>query len=409
MPSIKAALRYNRPLMEAGSATLKGDKWIAAAIQEGTLQSPCLLFDLSEVDKILALFAKHLPKVKLFYSVKANNDTTILRHLQERGIGFDVASVSELTAVLGLGVSPENVVLSNTIKNPECVRDIFRRRVPVTTVDNEYDLRALAQESLFHNFRPQILVRIKVQPVGVQINLNEKFGCSAEEAVRLLGLSRELGLPPLGIHFHVGTQCKNVLSYANGVAMAIGILERVRDEIDLDLRTINIGGGFPDAIAVGEAGGYEAYFSTLGSVVANAEEMGYTVMAEPGRVLASGACTAVAQVIGRNEHDGKQWLYLDDGIYGLFSTAHFEQRRFELAPVGEVPGEPTPFVVAGPTCDSLDVIGIDLVLPDGIRPGDYVIASHAGAYSISVKSNFNGMAQITTAVQPYAVAEITIQ
>lgn len=361
------------------------------------------MFDFESVDHVLELFERHLFGVKLFYSLKANDDPTILHYLRSRGVGFDVASVNEIKTVLKIGASAEDIILSNTVKGPACIREIFKRRVAATTVDNEYDLDALALESTFHSHRPKILVRIKLPALGVEINLNEKFGCSNEMAVHLLLKAGELGLAPDGVHFHVGTQCRDVGSYRAGIDGAIEVLEAVKRESGLDLRTIDVGGGFPDELVAGEIGGLDKFFEDLGCIVGDAQARGYNLIAEPGRVIASGAGVAVSQVIGRNVHEGREWVYLDDGIYGLFSTAYYEKRRFQFFPVGSTHKAKSSFVVAGPTCDSLDVIGMDVSLPSDIKPGDYVLAHHAGAYSISVKSNFNGMGNISTAVSKHAV------
>ena len=372
------------------------------------MESPCLVFDLDAVDRTLGLFGRYVPGLRLYYSLKANNDPTILTHLQSKGLGFDVASVNEIGTAIAAGIAPEDMILSNTVKTTNCIREIFRRRVFATTIDNELDLKALALESTFHSFRPQVFVRIKLQPLGVEINLNEKFGCTLERAAALLAKSHELGLPPAGVHFHVGTQCRNVQSYRVGIESAIEVLRDVRTRHGLNLTSINIGGGFPDELAAAEYGGLESFITELGEIVKAAQDHGFNLIAEPGRVIAAGACTAVARVIGRNVHDGKDWLYLDDGIYGLFSTAHYEKRHFDLIPVEKKKGKAISYVVAGPTCDSLDVISLNTMLPADMQPGDYVLANHAGAYSISVKSQFNGMGQISTAVSQQAVVSLEV-
>lgn len=335
-----------------------------------------------------------MPGLQLFYSVKANNDPHILRHLQEKAVGFDVASVNELSEVIDLGVTNDRIILSNTIKAPECIRKLVACQIPLTTVDNERDLRALAAEAE-RGFRPQVLVRLKVNPTDVQINLNSKFGCTEEEALRLFKLAVDIGLNPAGVHFHVGTQCWNVASYQDAMEASIRVLA---DFGNASVRTINMGGGFPDETTAAKCGGPEAFFSGLADIVGPVLTSGYTVLAEPGRVLVADACTAVCRVVGRCRHGEWDWLYLDDGIYGLFSTAHYEKQLFDFVLVGRRAEHEELFVVAGPTCDSLDVIGT-VGLSADTNPGDYVMAHRAGAYSISVKSHFNGMAQITTAVQ----------
>jgi len=380
--------------------------WIAEAIHGGAIETPCLVFDLDYVHRAIGLFKRHLPNVRLFYSMKANSDPILLAALKSHGVGLDAASINEVAQALQAGFPPEDLILSNTVKNSKVIRDIFAKRLAATTVDGELDLKALALESTFHSYRPKVLVRIKLPAYGVDINLNEKFGCNAAEATKLLKMAHDLGMNPDGIHFHVGTQCRRVDSYRIGMETAMQILATVKQLYGLDLRTINVGGGFPDAIVAEELGGLRAFFVNLGSIVRVAQDRGFKVCAEPGRVISAGAGIAVSQVIGRNNHEGREWLYLDDGIYGLYSTAHYEKRAFEFVPLGRKSATRAEFVVAGPTCDSLDVIGEHIEMPVDIKPGDYVIAYNAGAYSISVKSHFNGMGQITTAVQGQAVVQV---
>ena len=391
--------------MPTARETRNIEDWIAAAIKRGDIVSPCLVFDFDAVDRTLELFEKYLAGVKLYYSLKANDDPALLSYLNARGVGFDVASMNEIHAALQVGAESEQLILSNTIKSPACIREMFKRRVAATTVDNENDLEAIAREATFHSHHPRILVRVKLPALGVDINLNEKFGCSMEVAASLLNRAYELGLPADGIHFHVGTQCKNPDSYLAGLQIAMHILRDLKDVMDLDLKTIDIGGGFPDEIAAEECGGLERFFAELSEFVKGAQDEGFNVIAEPGRVIASGAGIAVSQVIGRNVHEDRDWLYLDDGIYGLYSTAHYEKRKFNFIPIGKSPIDLVSYVIAGPTCDSLDVIGNDVMLPRNINTCDYLLAYQAGAYSISVKSNFNGMGQISTMVSQHALIQ----
>src|SRR5262249_46493806 len=151
------------------------EEWIAAAIASGDIVSPCLVIDLDSVDRTLEMFEQHLPGVRLYYSVKANDDPILLSHLRIRGLGFDVASVNEIGMAIASGATSDDLILSNTVKSPPCIREIFRRRVAATTIDNEQDMDAIALESTFHTHRPGIFARIKLPALGVHINLNEKF------------------------------------------------------------------------------------------------------------------------------------------------------------------------------------------------------------------------------------------
>lgn len=376
--------------------------WVRDAVSRRAIQTPCLVLDLDYTNQTHALMRKHLAGVQFFYSVKANNDPAFLAHLHSLGIGFDVASINELELAKSVGAEPETIILSNTIKSAQTVRQLFNNRVKATTFDSEHDLRLIAQEATFHSERPKLLVRIKVQSLDVHIDLNEKFGCTVDEAVRLVEVANSLGLSVDGVHFHVGTQCWNTESYRLGIESALSLMQKA----PIAGKILNIGGGFPDPIVAEKAGGLDLYFAQLGQIVEIAKRAGCEIWAEPGRVLASGSGLAVSQVLGSSNRDGKNWLFLDDGIYGLFSTAHYEGRKFEFELARASAADGSFFILAGPTCDSLDVIDTKAYLPSDVAPGDYLIAPIAGAYSISVQCHFNGLAQISTAVPTLAVVEI---
>jgi len=381
-------------------------EWLRDALASDKLTTPCLVIDCQAIEAILALFRKHLQPVSLYYSVKANNDPSVLRYLDSQGLGFDVASVKELQDSLAMGVDPGRVILSHTVKSKDCIDELFRNRVPLTTVDNERDLRVIAAAADGRDHELGILIRIKLEPGDAKINLNGKFGCSKAEAMRLIKLAGELSLRPVGIHFHVGSQCWNVQDYARGVRTAMEVIAEARERFGVKLNQLNIGGGFPDATTAVAVGGLESFFEDLGKAVAPALDSGLSLSAEPGRVLVADACTAVCQVIGKSQHDGREWLYLDDGIYGLFSTAFFEKSQFCIREVVESHGPPMDYVIAGPTCDSLDIVSGSCRLPATVEPGSYVYAHGAGAYSVSVKSHFNGMAQISSAVSERVAVEV---
>jgi ornithine decarboxylase len=111
------------------------------------------------------------------------------------------------------------------------------------------------------------------------------------------------------------------------------------------------------------------------------------VIAEPGRFIAGPAAVAVASVMGRAERDGRWWYYLDDGLYGSYSGQLFDHAKYPLEAL--VPaGTLYPSVLAGPTCDSIDVIDEHLSLPR-LEVGDLILGRMMGAYTWASASEFN--------------------
>ncbi|MBX7133090.1 MAG: alanine racemase [Fimbriimonadaceae bacterium] len=368
---------------------------IQLLVRNGAIETPCLVIDAHEIDRMLGLFRTYLPFVRLQYSVKANNAPEVIRHLHSRGVGFDVASAAEAELTTEYGVPPERLILSNAIHPRSTLEDIFTRGIPLVTVDNEGALRAIAAEaSQRGKTPPAVLIRIRVPSMNSQLDLNTKFGCSCEQAVRLFDIARDLGVQANGVHFHVGTQCWDVETYRLAVGQAKEVLAATRVN-DHTGRVLNIGGGMPDPRMAEKAGGLETFFVGLAKVLAPIHEQGFELIAEPGRVLVSSACTAVCTVVGRATRDGLPWLYLDDGIYGMFSAIYFERRDFRFETLAPSSRQSASYMIAGPTCDSIDTLGTFTLAGDP-QPGSILIAPDAGAYSVSVKCHFNGFAHINT-------------
>jgi len=111
------------------------------------------------------------------------------------------------------------------------------------------------------------------------------------------------------------------------------------------------------------------------------------VIAEPGRFIAGPAGTGVASVIGRAQREGRWWYYLDDGLYGSFSGQLYDHALYPLDAL-HARGGRHPCVLAGPTCDSIDVIREDIPLPE-LAIGDLLVGRMMGAYTSATATDFN--------------------
>lgn len=377
------------------------EKWLLRLIESGAITTPSLVIDTDHVSHILDLFNNHLPEAKLFYAVKANNDPGLLRFLAERAINFDVASANEITDVRSLGIPPTRMILSNPIKSPEAVNRFFDQGMRLAVIDNHYDLSMLQKASKRNNLdssKVGIFVRIRIPTTDVQIDLNQKFGASEEEAASLLASVAKAGFSARGVQFHVGTQSWNVSNYKVGITTSLRVLDLVAKKHKVKCDSINIGGGFPDPLIVRESGGLEVFFASLREEILPAIGRGLNIIAEPGRVLISGACSAVCSIIGKSTRNGTPWLYLDDGAYGLFSGKFFDHKEYKFKILTHASNTSAKlnshYVIAGPTCDSLDVICHNTLLPSDLEPGDILCAHNMGAYSVVTACPFNGFGRI---------------
>lgn len=375
------------------------EEWLGNLLDRGLMTTPALAIDSSEVSETLNLFRHHLPEAKIFYAVKANNSPKLLEFLAGEGVSFDVASAKEIEDLVSLGISPSRMILSNPVKGPATIKRFFENEMRLVSIDNPTDLAALSAHykklGLTHDVG--VLIRIRISSTDVQIDLNSKFGCTAAESVDLLKLVMDSGFKPRGIQFHVGTQSWNANNFRVGVDTALKAMDSAREKYGVRCDTINIGGGYPDPHVAHEAGGLERFFEELRKAIQPALDRGLNIIAEPGRVLVSGACSAVCSVIGKSVRNGVPWLYLDDGAYGLFSGKFFDHKEFEFHLLRQYAessnrnnGKLVPYVVAGPTCDSIDVIAHPILLPSNIEIGDILCTHNMGAYSIVTACSFNG-------------------
>lgn len=379
-------VRVSRGCLEV-SATRS--RIVAQFVRSARLPTPCLVIDPAEIDRLLGLFRECLPDVRLHYSVKANDAPLVLRHFSDRACGFEAVSDGEIRSLAREGIEPSRIILSNPILTPATLQTVFDVGIPLVTVDAPDALRAVAREAQTRSQGPpKILIRRRVAASMAEVDLGEKFGCERGELPALFLLARSLGLELVGLHFHVGSQCLDSTAYQRA---AEAVLDDVVSlgRLGFEPQVIDIGGGMPDAAAAERIGGLEAFLQSVGAALRPLLAEGFTLFAEPGRSLVSSAGYAVCSVVSRSVREGRDWLFLDDGIYGLLSNATYERRRFEFIHDAPDDAPRRPFTLAGPTCDSLDVLG-EVELAGSPEPGCLLVAPNAGAYSYSVRTSFNG-------------------
>ena len=323
---------------------------------------------------------------EVYYAVKANAHPEILRALADEGSGFEVASTAELRAVLDLGVAPERVVSSNPVKLLSFIRQANAWGMRRFAVDSVEELRKIECDAPGAG----VYVRVAVDNSGSDWPLSRKHGVQPAEAVDLLVEAAARGLDPMGLTFHVGSQCRDPRSWRDAM-LTMAELWREAARRGLALRTLNLGGGFPvqhlKAIPeLGEIG------DLVRALFAEHFPPGTELVVEPGRALVGNAAVLVTSVIGQARREDGYWLYLDAGVFnGLMESIG----GFEYEYLAELPGPTRPWTVAGPSCDSVDTMQAGVQLPD-LAVGDRVYVMNAGAYTASYASDFNGFGKPET-------------
>jgi ornithine decarboxylase len=351
---------------------------------------PCLVLDLEVVRENYNAFAKALPDSKVFYAVKANPAPEILKLLADLGACFDVASVSETQAVLAAGATPDRISYGNTIKKESEIARAFALGVTLFAVDTEPNNNKHARMAP----GARVICRIHCDNEGADWPLSRKFGCEPAYAADILEHAHRQGLVPHGIAFHVGSQQNNVEAWDRALASTAAIF-RTCTERGINLAMVNLGGGFP-AKYIRKTPKLESYgkaiFRSLRKHFGNAIP---NTIVEPGRGLVGNAGIIEAEVVliaRRNPEEEVRWVYLDIGkFHGLAETIG-ESIRYPIRTPRDR-DEMAPCVVAGPTCDSVDVLYEKNLypLPVSLAIGDKVLIEAAGAYTATYSSvGFNG-------------------
>ena len=359
-------------------------------LKQRSNDGPCLVVDLDVVRENYSSFAKALPDSKVFYAVKANPAPEILKLLAGLGCCFDVASVSETEAALAAGATPERISYGNTIKKETEIAIAFGLGVTLFAVDCEAEVEKVARAAP----GSRVICRIHCDGSGSEWPLSRKFGCEPAYAADILELAHRRGLVPHGISFHVGSQQHNIEAWDRALASTAAVF-RTCAERGIALAIVNLGGGFP-ARYVRKTPKLESYgkaiFRSLRKHFGNAIP---ETIVEPGRGLVGNAGMIEAEVVliaKRSPEDEVRWVYLDIGkFHGLAETID-ESIRYPIRTAKDR-DEMAPCVIAGPTCDSVDVLyeKTPYPLPVSLAIGDKVLIEAAGAYTATYSSvGFNG-------------------
>jgi ornithine decarboxylase len=368
----------------ASAATPKQEAWIRANPYEG----PVLVVDLDLVRGKYRALASGLGDAAIHYAVKANPAPELVAALAALGSRFDVASRGEIELCLGLGIAPERLAFGNTIKRAADIAFAHAMGVRQFAADAEAEIRKIA----VHAPGARVILRLLIEESEADWPLCRKFGASARETLRLMDLARYLGLEVGGISFHAGSQLREPAMWKGALDAALALWTRAR-AAGHALGILNIGGGFPASYGQ-EMLGAEDYARAVMDMVRARFGAEVSVMAEPGRGMVAEAGLILAEVLlvaRKDPADIARWVYLDIGRYsGLAETAD-EAIRYQI----ETPrtGETGPCILAGPSCDSTDVLyeRRPVQLPLSLEVGDRVRILSAGAYTASYASvGFNG-------------------
>ena len=355
---------------------------------------PCLVVDLEVVHDNYKAFANVLPDTRVFYAVKANPSPEVLSLLARLGSCFDTASMAEIEMVLAAGATPDRISYGNTIKKERDIARAFALGVRLFAVDCKAEVEKIARAAP----GARVFCRFLFDCAGAEWPLSRKFGCDTAMAVEVLEHAHRLGLEAYGVSFHVGSQQRRTQAWDLALKSAAAIFRACADR-GIALAMVNLGGGFPTKY-LKEVPAVESYgrsiFRALRKHFGNA--IPETII-EPGRGMVGNAGIIEAEVVlvsKKSEADNVRWVYLDIGKFGGLAETMDESIRYPIRTPRDG-GEAAPCVLAGPTCDSMDVLyeKQPYDLPISLEIGDKVLIEGTGAYTTTYASiAFNGFAPL---------------
>lgn len=344
--------------------------------------TPLLLLDCQRLRQQYRALAQALPGVDLHYALKALPEQAVVNTLAPLGAGFDIASSGELDLLRQAHVKPRRVIHSHPVKKPREISEALRFGCTSFVFDNRVELEKFQR----YRHRIGLVLRIGFRSPSASVDLSRKFGCSLGEVPNLLRQAHDLGLRVKGLAFHVGSQCATPDAHVHAIRETLRLVRELKASGMARIGLLDIGGGFP----VDYGGGVPdiaGFCAPIRAALAEAPAH-LRLIAEPGRVLVAPAVRGLFSVVGCARREGRPWYYLDDGVYGSFSGRVFEGARYRLRSLRQ--GPLTASVLAGPTCDSIDVIAEGVMLPE-LQVGDLLVADMLGAYSAASATNFNSL------------------
>ena len=348
------------------------------------------IIDLGEITTSYSTWTRLLPDVKPYYAVKCNPNPVLLDVLASLGANFDCASENEMKTIIEITKDPSRIIFANPCKMSSQIRYARANDVDLMTFDCEEELYKI---KLYHPYA-KLVLRLAVDDSKSKCQFNKKFGCKLEQVDELLKIAKTLKLEVVGFSFHVGSGCTSADNFYDAIKTCREATD-IANQMDMSISMIDIGGGFPgldrnikfEDIANSINNGIRDFF---GDELVN-ESIQF--ISEPGRYFAEKTHTLVLNVIGKKkitvDDETVIVYYLNDGIYGSFNCIYFDHSSPTILPFNERDGKLHKSRLFGPTCDSVDLISENVMLPE-LAIGEWVYVENFGAYTVAASSSFNG-------------------
>ena len=351
-------------------------------------ENPVLFFAPAAAQAAARRFIDGFPGM-VTYAVKSNPGEAMVENLVAAGItGFDCASPAEIDLIRRL--APEAAIhYNNPVRARHEIAHAVKANVKSYSVDSHSELQKLIEMVPAEGC--EISVRFKLPVAGAAYNFGAKFGATVEVAAELLSTVANNGFIP-SITFHPGTQCTDPHAWEAYIREAATISRLA----GVKIARLNVGGGFPNHRLAAVVPQLDETFALIDRVATEAFGADRpALVCEPGRALCGDAFAIADRVkaVRDNAH-----VFLNDGVYGALNELPMIgviDRYSVLSPDGVLrKGAPVPRVVFGPTCDSVDRLPGELMLPGDLAEGDYLVWASMGSYSLATNTRFNGFGDL---------------
>lgn len=329
--------------------------------------------------------------------------------LSALGCGFDCASAAEIKLALDSGCPADRIIFAHPCKKPSDIRFAKQHGVNLTTFDCIGELEKIAQ----HHSKCGVVLRIRADDPTALLPLGTKYGATMDEVDTLLAKAQSLQLEVVGVSFHVGSMARDARAFELAIAKARTVFDKAEQLGFQHMTLLDIGGGFtgrfdadgsvismkpgaPIPTTINKA--LATYFPEDDSGSGSGCKV--SIISEPGRYFAETSMHLLTHVHGKILHSADQAFnefWISDGLYGSLNNIIYDSTvpRAWIVPSPELGPLPNPAermlaTVYGPTCDSLDVVFKDVMLPE-LRVGDWLLFPYFGAYSWAGATNFNGI------------------
>lgn len=353
-------------------------KLAAIAAQHGT---PTVIIDQDIITAQYQNLVNALPGVKMRYAIKALPQADVIQHLNQLGCGFDLATSGEIELLKSLSIGAEKTIHTHPIKKDAEIRHAIDYGCRYFVVDNSHEV----DKFIPYKDQVELLIRVNFRNQDAVVDLSRKFGCELIKVPALVEQARKAGISIAGLSFHVGSQVPSPYAHIEAIEQCVDVFKTMDN---INWKILDIGGGFPIEYT-GPGPTIDEFCAPINAAL-EAVDSQIEILAEPGRYIAGPSAIQLLSVVGIAQRGARTWYYLDDGVYGVLSGQMFDHAKYPITPLKtyDLTRGLKPSVLAGPTCDSIDVIDDDIVLPE-LEIGDIFVATQVGAYTMASATEFN--------------------